>query len=44
MKLAVTSVVARLSAVALVLLLAAGCASYRVDTSLQPKKPAAPMP
>ena len=37
-------VVVRLTACLLMLLFAAGCASYRVDTSLQPKKPAAPMP
>jgi hypothetical protein len=36
--------VARLTACMLTSLLAAGCASYRMDTSLQPRKPAAPMP
>ena len=36
--------VVRLTACMLMSLFVAGCASYRVDTSLQPKKPAAPMP
>jgi hypothetical protein len=36
--------VVRLTACVLMSLLAAGCASYRVNTSLQPKQPAAPMP
>jgi hypothetical protein len=36
--------VVRLTACILMSLFVAGCASYRVATSLQPKKPAAPMP
>lgn len=36
--------VVRLAACMLMSLFVAGCASYRVDTSLQAKKPAAPMP
>ena len=36
--------VAHLTACVLILLLVAGCASYRLGTSLQPRKPAAPMP